>query len=133
MPFFGNKWEWNKVVPSDELKNNIENIYSLEKLIDEKNSTSKRYQVNGARGTLAFISTVSQPFCAGCNRLRLSADGKLRNCLFATRDVDLLNAVRNGNNVEELIVLNVKDKAFSQGGLNLQEKMNGNRMVHIGG
>ena len=63
---------------------------------------ARPYRLAGARGQLGFISTVTEPFCAGCNRYRLTADGKLRLCLLRDREVDLLTPLRNGCTKEEL-------------------------------
>jgi GTP 3',8-cyclase len=63
---------------------------------------ARPYRLAGARGQIGFISTVTDPFCAGCNRFRLTADGKLRLCLLRDREVDLLTPLRNGSTVNEL-------------------------------
>jgi GTP 3',8-cyclase len=63
---------------------------------------AKPYKLNGARGQLGFISSVSEPFCEGCNRLRLTADGKLRLCLLRDDEVDLLTPLRAGADFEAL-------------------------------
>jgi cyclic pyranopterin phosphate synthase len=66
---------------------------------------ARPYRLPGARGLIGFISTVTDPFCAGCNRYRLTADGKLRLCLLRDREVDLLTPLRQGSTVEELKAL----------------------------
>ena len=66
---------------------------------------ARLYQLEGARGVLGFISTVSQPFCASCSRARLTADGKLRLCLLRDKEVDLLTPIRSGISLEELKAL----------------------------
>jgi cyclic pyranopterin phosphate synthase len=63
---------------------------------------ARPYRLAGAQGQIGFISTVTEPFCAGCNRYRLTADGKLRLCLLRDREVDLLTPLRQGCTVEEL-------------------------------
>jgi cyclic pyranopterin phosphate synthase len=63
---------------------------------------ARPYRLAGAQGQIGFISTVTEPFCAGCNRFRLTADGKLRLCLLRDREVDLLTPLRNGCTVNEL-------------------------------
>ena len=63
---------------------------------------ARPYRLAGALGQIGFISTVTEPFCAGCNRYRLTADGKLRLCLLRDREVDLLTPLRQGCTVEEL-------------------------------
>ena len=63
-----------------------------------------------------MISTMSAPFCGDCNRIRLTADGKLKNCLFSATETDLLSAYRNGENIEKLISENILQKAKELGG-----------------
>lgn len=133
MPFLNNSWDWNKVITYNEIKEKIESIFVLEKLNDGPNSTSKSFRVKNAIGTIAFISTVTEPFCDDCNRLRLSADGKLRNCLFARNEIDLITAFRNGSNIEHLIISNVKLKDYGQVGKFLAQNVPQNYMVTLGG
>jgi cyclic pyranopterin phosphate synthase len=59
---------------------------------------------------------MTAPFCAGCNRMRLTADGKLKNCLFSNGEMDLLTPLRAGNNVLPLIHQNIRSKAKELGG-----------------
>lgn len=66
---------------------------------------SRPYQLPGARGRLGFISSVTDPFCAGCGRIRVTADGKLRLCLLRDNEVDLLSLIRGGGSLEELKTL----------------------------
>ncbi|HEY6955373.1 MAG TPA: GTP 3',8-cyclase MoaA, partial [Flavisolibacter sp.] len=82
MPFSGNQWDSGKVVTFGEIIDIIEREYSVIKLKDELNDTTRKFMVPGHAGTFAIISTMSNPFCDGCNRIRLTADGKIKNCLF---------------------------------------------------
>lgn len=100
----------------------------------------KKYKVLNAAGTFAFISTMSQPFCSGCNRLRLTADGKMKNCLFSQSETDLLTPLRNNEPIEDIIIQNVLAKKKETGGqlLTMYEKIEANKlinrpMVNIGG
>lgn len=140
MPFDGNKWQWDKVVPYKEIIEIIENVYPIEKLQDTPHSTSKSYCVKDFLGTFAVISSVTSPFCKSCNRLRLTADGKLRNCLFATSDTDLLTPFRKGENIYPIIRMVLKDKKEKLGGLPefqnesmLLSKLSDRSMTKIGG
>jgi len=133
MPFIGNSWDWEKVISCSELKENIEKHYNLTKLINKQNSTSKSYRIEGAQGTLSFISTVTEPFCESCNRIRLTADGKLQNCLFARSETDLLSALRKGINIKNLIISNIISKSAAQGGESPCVKVTEKTMVSIGG
>jgi len=74
----------------------------------EKNNLdgpAKLYRIKDARGELGFISAISQHFCQSCNRLRLTADGNMRACLFSDQEVDLKNAMRMGCSDSELVNL----------------------------
>ncbi|GAA4730660.1 GTP 3',8-cyclase MoaA [Flavisolibacter ginsenosidimutans] len=116
MPFDGNRWNSDKVVSLAEILQTIESRYSVIKLEDAPNDTTKKYTVPGHAGTFAVISTMTQPFCGTCNRIRLTADGRLKNCLFAREETDLLTALRTGENVEDLIRQNILRKHASHGG-----------------
>ena len=140
MPFDGNRWEWNKVLSYQEMLDTIQAQFEVEKLEDGAHSTSKAYRVPGHKGTFAVISTVTDAFCRGCNRLRLTAEGKLRNCLFAKAETDLLSALRGGQDVRSLITTNLAAKHAQIGGLPefedaaaLRENLSNRAMVSIGG
>lgn len=116
MPFAGNRWTSNQVFSWKEMLALIEKEYEVFPLEGSLNDTAKRYQVNGYKGNFAFISTMSAPFCTGCNRMRLTADGKMKNCLFSKGESDLLTALRNGEAIEPLILKNIWGKAEGLGG-----------------
>jgi len=133
MPFTGNAWNREKVFSQQEMLNLIEEKHSIEKLSDEVNDTAKKYKVPHYKGTFGFISTVTQPFCEGCNRLRLTADGKMKNCLFSQGETDLLSAYRNGMNIESLIIENLQSKKQALGGRFDFENIENRSMIKIGG
>lgn len=140
MPFDGNKWELDRVLTYDEILEAARAEFDVEKLSDKPNSTSKSYGVIGAKGTFAVISTVTEPFCSSCNRMRVTADGKMRNCLFSTSETDLLTAMRNGQDIRPIIEQNILGKHYKLGGLpefedhdKLMEKLSGRSMIKIGG
>lgn len=140
MPFDGNQWNLASVYSYQEMMDLIGGRYSVEKLEDGPHSTSKAYRVKGFAGTFAVISTISEPFCGTCNRIRLTAEGKLRNCLFATQETDLLTAFRNGADIRPLITEAIRGKAARLGGLPefqdedaLNENLSSRAMVKIGG
>jgi GTP 3',8-cyclase len=116
MPFAGNWWSSNKVFTMPEMLQVIEEKYEVTRLQDEKHDTAKGYQVPGHQGTFAIISTMSANFCGDCNRMRLTADGKMKNCLFSEKETDLLSALRRGEDVIPLIHQSVKAKAKELGG-----------------
>lgn len=117
MPFAGNHWGRDKVYTYAEMLGRIGSAFAIEKLDDEPNSTAKAWRVKGWPGTFAVISTVTEPFCGSCDRLRLTAEGKMRNCLFAREETDLLTPLRKGEDLDALIRANVLAKHEMLGGL----------------
>jgi cyclic pyranopterin phosphate synthase len=116
MPFTGNQWDNEKVFTFREILTLASSEYQYSKLGEEPNETAKSFQVNGFQGTFAVISTMTAPFCHNCNRLRLTADGKMKNCLFSKGEIDLLNAHRTGENIFPLIQQSLANKAIALGG-----------------
>ena len=117
MPFAGNHWGRDRVYTYAEMLGHIGSVHSFEKLDDDPHSTAKAYRVPGRPGTFAVISTVTEPFCGDCDRLRLTAEGKMRNCLFTREETDLLSALRRGEDIAPLIEANVLAKHAMLGGL----------------
>lgn len=115
MPFQGNKWNREKVFSHKQTLELIATKYKFIKLINEKEDTAKKYFVPQHKGTFAIISSMTEPFCEGCNRLRLTSDGKMFNCLFAKQGTDLLLALRTMKTVEPLIRQCVSKKYFMHG------------------
>jgi cyclic pyranopterin phosphate synthase len=116
MPFTGNRWTSNKVFTMQQMLDVIRQKYEVVRLQDENHATAKGYQVKGFAGTFAIISTMSENFCGSCNRMRLTADGKLKNCLFSGSETDLLTAWRNGKDIVPLIYQSIRSKAKELGG-----------------
>ena len=118
MPFDGNKWDTSKVVTLDDIFKIINKHYQPEQLIkleDKKNDTTKNYRIKGYKGSFGVISTVSNPFCDSCNRIRLTANGNIKNCLFSSTETDLLTALRQGKDIRSLIYdkeKNTKNRAM---------------------
>lgn len=138
MPFKGNKWDWDKGVSEEEILETVHSKFGrVKKLEDPKHSTSANYKVEGFTGSFGIVSTITNPFCAGCNRIRLTADGKMKNCLFATAETDLLTPFRNGEPIEDIILSSIKEKKFSRDGMDAdmdKEHYEQNRsMISIGG
>ena len=117
MPFAGNGWGRERVYTFSEMLGHIGSVHSFEKLNDDPHSTAKAYRVGTWPGTFAVISTVTEPFCGSCDRLRLTAEGKMRNCLFTRTETDLLSALRRGEDIAPLIEANVLAKHAMLGGL----------------
>lgn len=140
MPFEGNKWTANQVFSLNDILAVIAAEHEIIPLAGLPNDTVKRYGIDGHRGTFGVISTMSSPFCGGCNRMRLTADGKMKNCLFSGTETNLLAALRAGDPVDSLIRTNILMKAKKLGGqfdedyenLN-QDKLQNRSMISIGG
>ncbi len=116
MPFDGNQWKSDKLVTWKEMLEIISKQYEITPLENLPNDTCKKYMAEGHKGTFAVISTMSSPFCSGCNRIRLTADGKIKNCLFSEEETDLLTALRRGEDVLSLIEQSIVSKHKELGG-----------------
>ncbi|MBC7851238.1 MAG: GTP 3',8-cyclase MoaA [Chitinophagaceae bacterium] len=116
MPFSGNRWSSNQVITMDQMLASISEKYEFIPVQRDQHDTSKKFMVQGHSGSFAVISTMSANFCGDCNRIRLTADGKMKNCLFSKEEVDLLSAYRNGVSLLPLIEQSIKAKAKQLGG-----------------
>ncbi|MFK7050297.1 Cyclic pyranopterin monophosphate synthase [Flavobacterium columnare] len=143
MPFDGNKWNKEKWVSYHEILERISTYYKPIDIIKQKDAphdTAKHYKIANFKGSFAIISTVSNPFCDTCNRIRLTADGKIKNCLFSKLETPLLEALRIGESIIPLIHSNIVSKYKIRGGFDTNESFtnplnfNTNRsMITIGG
>lgn len=142
MPFNGNQWELEKCVPDEVVLEKLKLHYGVENVQhigNEKNYTAREYRIKGFKGRFGLISTITKPFCSSCNRLRLTADGKLKNCLFSTSETDLLSSFRRGEDIVSLIRSNVMQKKEVRAGMKdmehaVAEFAEANRsMIRIGG
>jgi cyclic pyranopterin phosphate synthase len=115
MPIGADQWERNKVYFAHEIMEQIEqHIGPLNPAADyDPKAPAMDFDYADAGGRVGMIASVSRPFCMSCNRVRLTAEGKLRNCLFALKEVDLKPLLRGGAPAEEIAALvrgNVWDK-----------------------
>ena len=143
MPFDGNQWNKEKLVSYAEIIEQVHSVYSENQLLrieDQPNDTAKNYKIEGFKGSFSIISSVTNPFCSTCNRIRLTADGKLKNCLFSNSETALLPTLRAGNPIEPLIYENIQSKHAMRGGMDNDAKFQNpdlftqNRsMIKIGG
>jgi GTP 3',8-cyclase len=95
-------WEPDKVLTGKELRRMIDAIHPIEERPREPSATARVFRFRDGQGEIGFVDPVSQPFCADCNRIRLTADGKLRTCLFSLRETDLRGPMRAGADDDEL-------------------------------
>lgn len=115
MPFDGKKnWGMDKVVSADEILSKIRERYELIPLERENGSTSVNYRFVDGSGEFGIISSITRPFCSDCDRLRITADGKIVPCLFDTHEYDVASLLRRGasdNEISQFLKDSVKLKA----------------------
>ncbi len=140
MPFSGNRWNSDRVMTWQQILEVASSAFDIIPLEREVHETAKKYTVLGHQGTFAVISTMSAPFCGDCNRLRLTADGKMKNCLFSQTETDLLTPFRNGEDILPYIHQSILDKKKSLGGQFTTDmdkietsKLENRSMINIGG
>jgi GTP 3',8-cyclase len=95
-------WSPDAVLSGEELRRIIDAVHPLEELPREPSATARVFGFRDGQGEIGFINPVSEPFCADCNRIRLTADGKLRTCLFSIHETDLREPLREGADDDEL-------------------------------
>lgn len=95
-------WNEDQVLTGDEIRDAIDAVYPLEPQPREPHATARVYNFADGRGKIGFINPVSEPFCGDCNRVRLTADGRLRTCLFSLNETDLRSPMRDGADDREL-------------------------------
>lgn len=120
MPFSGNQWNKSKLVSYAEIMEIIQSKYvisEIERLKDAPNDTAKNFKIQSHVGSFAIISSVTNPFCSTCNRIRLTADGKLKNCLFSNSEMPLLETLRAGESILPLIHQNLISKKAMRAGM----------------
>ncbi len=99
-----NHWELAQVVPAREIVERLSAAFPLEPLeANYRGEVARRYRYRDGQGEIGVIASVSQPFCGDCTRARLSAEGSLVTCLFATQGRDLKGPLRAGASDEELV------------------------------
>jgi cyclic pyranopterin phosphate synthase len=116
MPFKDNDWQPGKVVTFAQMKEQIETKFRLSPITAERSAVGKDFSMEGGTGTVSFISSISDSFCSSCNRLRLTADGSIKSCLFYPAESNLRDQLRAGatdSELEEMILyaLSVKPEA----------------------
>lgn len=102
MPFSGNQWSQAGLVPYADMRKQVEARYTLQPLASEPSAVAKDFGLAGYRGTVSFISSMTEHFCGTCNRLRLTADGQLKACLFQAAEINLRDPLREGASDEAL-------------------------------
>jgi cyclic pyranopterin phosphate synthase len=96
-------WNEDQVLTGAEIRDAIDAVYPLEPQPREPHATARVYRFADGNGKIGFINPVSEPFCADCDRVRLTADGHLRTCLFSLNETDLRAPLRDGADDDELV------------------------------
>lgn len=138
MPFDGNRWNNNKFLSFLEMQDIIRAKYpSLTRMVEEASETSKVFHVPGWNGRVGFITSMSKNFCAGCNRLRVTADGNLKVCLFGATEQSLRDVLRDNvesdDQLRALIGAAVQRKKPRHAGMFEIAKSKNRPMITIGG
>jgi cyclic pyranopterin phosphate synthase len=95
-------WSEDRVLTGAEIRSIIDAVHPLEPQPRKSHSTARVYRFSDGRGEIGFVNPVSEPFCGDCNRIRLTAEGKLRTCLFSMHETDLREPLRAGAGEAEL-------------------------------
>jgi cyclic pyranopterin phosphate synthase len=95
-------WSEDEVLTGAEIRSLIEEHWPLEEIPAKQSSTARRFRFTDGAGEIGFVNPVSEPFCSSCDRIRLTADGQLRTCLFSRREWDLKGPLREGATEEQL-------------------------------
>jgi len=140
MPFSGNGWDFGHLFPYLKMKARIEERFTLAPLPrSNRNDTTTLFQVPGHAGTVGFITSMTEHFCGTCNRLRLTSDGNIKNCLFDNGELGLRDPLRAGASdeaLEAIIRESVRRKFEHHGGHETPDLIAldpGRSMIQIGG
>lgn len=107
MPFGGNRWSGAQLIPARVIRQRIEERYQLTEIIPEGHQcmVAREYAIDGFLGSIGFITAMSEHFCATCNRMRITADGMLKSCLYFPPEASLRDAMRSGESDADLVGL----------------------------
>lgn len=115
-------WAWDKTIPGQEIVDRIHAVWPLEPVPNGQNpAPATVYRFRDGAGRIGIIPSVTQPFCESCGRIRLTADGKLRTCLFAHAETDLRGPLRSGASDEEIAALILQAARNKEPGHGLQD------------
>lgn len=92
----GDAWTRSNLITADEIYQQLNSEFELTPVSDRGSSPAEEFYINGGPATVGIIGSVTRSFCANCDRLRLTSDGQLRNCLFSNEETDLRSILRNG-------------------------------------
>ena len=98
----GGVWDRTTMVTADDVFHALNPVFSLTPVESRGSAPAEEFLVNGGPETVGIIASVTRPFCGACDRLRLTSDGQLRSCLFATKETDLRSVLRESNESDEV-------------------------------
>ncbi len=138
MPFRANCWRMDRFVSFARMRSAIETKYKLLPVADQADHSivAREFRIDGFQGTVGFITSLSDHFCHHCNRLRLTADGCLKLCLYHQAELDLRGALRSGNSDEvlaEMVCRALAGKPLKHSSLNFPAAGESRTMIEIGG
>lgn len=136
MPFDRNDWSASRIVSYAEMRQRIETEFSLTPLGADAHAVAKEFSIAGGVGRLGFVTSMTENFCSSCNRLRLTADGKMKNCLFSTTETDLREPLRARATDAELAAIIhqcVLGKWVGHPPMEELVELNNRSMIQIGG
>jgi cyclic pyranopterin phosphate synthase len=103
---FQHGWSREKLLPADQILAEIDAVFPLEPFDDgDPSAPARRYRYRDGVGTVGVIASVTRPFCGHCDRIRLTADGQIRTCLFSLKEYDFRTAMRTGASDEQIVAL----------------------------
>ncbi len=136
MPFPDNHWSKGGLMPYAEIRRLIEGHVPLIPLIGAATDVGKDFRIGGHQGTVSFVTSMTESFCGGCNRLRVTADGNIKSCLFHPAEQSLRDAMRAGEpdeTIERLILQAVDGKQAAHPPMEELLTMKNRNMIEIGG
>jgi cyclic pyranopterin phosphate synthase len=136
MPFPDNRWSTGGLMPYAEMRARIAEHYDLIPMVGGANDVGKEFKVAGHFGTVGFVTSMTESFCGGCNRLRVTADGNIKSCLFQPAEQSLRDAMRAGAadaEIERLILAAVEGKQAAHPPMEELLGMKNRNMIEIGG
>lgn len=136
MPFDNNHWTLDRLVSKNELLSNIRSRYSYKEIPTNPHSTSKVYQIKDYKGKFGIIASMTNPFCHGCNRLRLLSNGEFRYCLFQKGHLNLRECLQRGlsdDQILKLVLHQLQLKKKKHDGMDLLRVTKNSEMIEIGG
>ena len=136
MPFEGNGWRSASVYFYRSMRKQIDERYELIPLETDKSAVGKDFAISGHQGTLGFVTSMTESFCDGCNRVRLTAEGSFKACLFAGAETSLRDPMRSGatdDDIEAIIRDGLHKKWRGHPRMDLLPQVSNRSMVAIGG